>query len=380
MLLFLFFFSLIVILYTFLGYPFLLVIWSRFLPEKSDTKGFCLSSNYPTLDVILVVHNGEAFIEDKLSNLAEMEYPGERPRIIVVLDGCTDNTKALIAASDANNIIVIEQEEKRGKPHGLNLAVEHSSADLLLMTDVRQPILPTALTMMTDRFSDPVVAAVSGELVFRQEGISDFGKGMDAYWRYEKLIREKESIVGSVAGVTGAIYVLRRGFYKPIPPETLLDDVLIPMQAVQAGGKVKFAPGAYAFDIPSNDIQREKQRKTRTLAGNFQLVQLNPGLINPFKNPIWFQFISHKMLRLLSPFLMVLIFVSNLLLVQEGWFFLLTMLGQCAFYCLAIVAFKFESARRVRLLSIIHSFLNLMLYTYYGFLAYSRGNYRGLWK
>ena len=373
-----FFLALIVFLYTFAGYPLILALWSRFAAAK--IAEYDSIETTPTLDIIMVVHNGAEYIEEKLTNLVSLNYPGKQPGIIVVLDACTDQTRALIDAMQLSQVTVLEQQEKRGKPAGLNLAVATSQAELLFMTDVRQPIQNDAVEKMLRRFSDPQMAAVSGELVFRQEGISDFGKGMDAYWRYEKFIRERESRVGSVAGVTGAIYLLRRSFYKPIPDETLLDDVLIPMQAVLAGGKVKFESGAYAFDIPSNDIEREKARKTRTLAGNFQLVQLNPALANPLKNPIWFQFVSHKLLRLLSPFLLVIIFVSNFFLVDSHVFFTLTLLAQIVLYGMALAAFASESLRCRKPLSIIHSFMNLMLYTFYGFLAYARGNYSGLWK
>ena len=382
----LFFIYLLLLFYTFAGYPLLLWFWSqRKIDSETKLGNFQSSANslgqeLPTLDIVMVVHNGANYIQAKLKNLSELEYNGKRPRIIIVLDGCTDNTEELIAAANYSSVHVIKQKEKSGKPYGLNLGVAASDAVLLLMTDVRQPIKKDALERLARRFEDPQIAAVSGELVFKREGITDFGKGMDAYWRYEKFIRDKESTIDSVAGVTGAIYVLRKSYYDPIPAETLLDDVLIPMQAVLKGGKVKFESGAYAFDIPSNDIQRERIRKTRTLAGNFQLVQLNPSLVNPFKNPIWFQFVSHKMLRLLSPFLLLSIFISNALLVGDHWFYSLTMAGQLAFYAIAAIAFFSESARKIKLLSVIHSFLNLMLYTFYGFLAYVRGNYGDLWK
>ncbi|HBR96499.1 MAG TPA: family 2 glycosyl transferase [Gammaproteobacteria bacterium] len=376
----LFFTSVFLLVYTFVGYPVLLMAAARLSPARVPTANPVSGAELSDVEVIVIVHNGAAFIGAKLDNLLALDYPKDKLSIRIVLDGCTDHTADVVRQYNAQNVTLMSFEHQQGKAHGLNAAVAASQAEILLFTDVRQTLAEDALSLLVARLSDPQVAAVSGELVFRQDGINDFGKSMDAYWRYEKFIRERESVIGSVVGVTGAIYAMRREWYQPIPSSTLLDDVLIPMQAVLAGAAVKFESGVYAFDVPSNDHAREKKRKTRTLAGNFQLVQLQPALLSPIKNPLWFQFVSHKMLRLLSPFLLALIFVSNAMLAQQHAFFAVMMALQLGFYALALLAFWSTSARQIRLLSMIHSFLNLMMYTFYGFLAYIRGSYGELWK
>ena len=168
---------------------------------------------------------------------------------------------------------LIHFEKKSTKSACLNRAIASSSADVLLLTDSRQALAEDVLVRLIAPLADKEVAAVSGELVFEQEGENDFSKGMDAYWRYEKFIRKCESDVSSTIGVTGAIYVLRRDAYIPIPDETLLDDVLIPMNAVMAGQRVLFESEAYAFDVPSSDPVREKTPQNQNYRRQFSVAQ-----------------------------------------------------------------------------------------------------------
>jgi cellulose synthase/poly-beta-1,6-N-acetylglucosamine synthase-like glycosyltransferase len=158
--------------------------------------------------------------------------------------------------------------------------------------------------------ADPGVGAVSGELMLSDPD-SGFAQGVDAYWRYEKLIRHAESRSGSTIGVSGALYAMRRSLYRPLPDGTVLDDVLVPMRVVADGSRVVFEPEAIAWDRASQAPQEERRRKIRTLAGNCQLIQLAPWLLLPWRNPAWFRFVSHKLLRLLAPWLLLGVAVTS---------------------------------------------------------------------
>ena len=150
----------------------------------------------------------------------------------------------------------------------------------------------------------PRSAAVSGELVLDCEAgasASSAGEGVGAYWRYEKWLRAHESAIDSMLGATGAIYAMRRACWRPLPEGTILDDVLAPMRAVLAGWRVVFEPRARAFDVTAPDVAAESRRKTRTLAGNYQMLALEPRLLVPGRNRVWLQYVSHKLGRLLVP-------------------------------------------------------------------------------
>jgi cellulose synthase/poly-beta-1,6-N-acetylglucosamine synthase-like glycosyltransferase len=184
---------------------------------------------------------------------------------------------------------------------------------VLLFTDVRQKLSPVALKELVANLGDPTVGAVGGEL--HMENVrSGFAQGVDFYWRYEKGIRHAESLSGSTIGVSGALYAIRRSLFQPLPAGTVLDDVLVPMRVAAQGKRVVFEPKAMAWDQPSQLPEEERRRKIRTLAGNYQLIQLAPWLLAPWRNPLWFRFVSHKLLRLFAPWLILALTISTGLL------------------------------------------------------------------
>src|SRR5262249_54835184 len=182
---------------------------------------------------------------------------------------------------------------------------------------------------------DPGVGCASGELMLGDPADGEHARGMGLYWRIEKSVRQMESAAASVVGATGAIYAVRRNLIVAVPAGTILDDVYIPMHVARQGFRVIFVPEARAWDVADQGHEREFSRKVRTLSGNYQLVQLAPWLLSS-ANPIRFEFISHKLLRLLAPFFLVAMFVSSLVLPEMLYRIALTL--QIAFYALGTVA------------------------------------------
>ena len=205
--------------------------------------------------------------------------------------------------------------------------------EIVVFTDVRQTLEPGSLRVLVEDFADPQVGCVSGELMLGDPDAGEKNRGMGLYWRIEKTIRELESASGSVVGATGAFYGVRRALLEPIPPETLLDDVYIPMQVVHAGKRVVFEPKARAWDLADQGTEREFARKVRTLSGNYQLLQLQPWLLSG-ENPIRFEFVSHKILRLVVPFALVAALVACAFLPQPVYRAALVL--QIAFYALSL--------------------------------------------
>jgi cellulose synthase/poly-beta-1,6-N-acetylglucosamine synthase-like glycosyltransferase len=167
------------------------------------------------------------------------------------------------------------------------------------------------------------------------------------YWRYEKQLRRLESTVGSTLGATGAIYALRRSLYRPLPPDTILDDVLTPMRAVLGGHRVVFNEHAVAFDRVAVDARAERRRKIRTLAGNFQILWQEPRLLVPIVNPVWIQYVSHKLGRLFVPYALFVLLASNAALASGSVFYSLTLAAQGVVYVLAAYGAWLDSRRSV---------------------------------
>ena len=173
-----------------------------------------------------------------------------------------------------------------------------------MLTDARQGLDEAAIERLVEDLGDPTVGAVGGQVVL--DGDAPVG----AYWRYESLLRRLEGESGSTVGVSGALYAVRRELMAPLPEETILDDLLVPMRVRLAGRRVAFEPAARCYDTALPSTQ-EWPRKVRTLSGNFQLLLLEPALLAPWRNPSWFDFVSHKLLRLVVPYALVATFVAS---------------------------------------------------------------------
>ncbi len=207
-----------------------------------------------------------------------------------------------------------------------------------MFADARQQFAPDAIRRLVRHFSRLSVGAVSGELVLDCEqgaSRSTVGDGLGAYWKYEKWLRRREAIVGSTLGVTGAIYAMRRSLWEPLPPDTILDDVLGPMRVVLRRHRVIFDATALAFDEAASHAGAELRRKVRTLAGNFQLLTLEPRLLVPVVNPVWLQFVSHKLARLLVPYALVALLAASAWLARESILYASAFAAQLVFYGLA---------------------------------------------
>lgn len=256
------------------------------------------------ISIILCVHNGAGGIEKRLRNLLDAEWHGER-EIIVYCDGCTDNTATLALQVAPTVVRVLEDPRQRGKWAGLNEAVRSARHSILVFADLRQTFDQQALMLLAAAFQAPTVGAVSGLLRIAPSEAGG-GQGMDLYWRMETKLREWEALVDSVIGSTGAIHAIRRELYTDLPPDTILDDVVVPMQIAVQGWRVAYEPRALAFDPQTLSPAKEKQRKLRTLAGNYQMMERHAAWMLPWRNRLWIQLISHKYARLLVPWLMLL--------------------------------------------------------------------------
>jgi len=317
--------------YTFLGYPLLMFC----LASKRRPPDAPAGARPPfTITVVIAAHNEEAQILPRIENLLASRYPLDQLDILIVSDGSTDRTVQKIQSLGDPRVRVIDQPERRGKAHALNLALAETRAELVVFADARQRFDPGAIAALAGHFHRPETGAVSGELLIDPAG-STAGGGIDAYWRLEKFIRLSEARHDSTIGCTGAIYAIRRALYRPIRDDTILDDVVIPMQIALQGFRVGFEPAALAHDPQTLEPAREKIRKRRTLAGNYQMLFRHPAWLLPWHNRLWWQLFSHKYLRLAAPFLLLLLLGSNALLLHSFYYRLL-FFGQCLFYGLAV--------------------------------------------
>jgi biofilm PGA synthesis N-glycosyltransferase PgaC len=322
--------SVAMLAYTYAGYPAWLWLRGRFRAQPVRASG-----GTPSVSIVMVVRNEAGVLESKLSNLRSLDYPSELLEIIVVSDGSTDATNDILSRHPNPCLKTLAVQESRGKAAGLNDAIALARGDIVLFTDARQKVERGALRMLAAQFADPDVGCSSGELMLGDPDSGEVIRGMGLYWRIEKSVREMESMAGSVVGATGALYAVRRHLVVTVPAGTILDDVFIPMHVARQGFRVIFVPSAHAWDIADQGAEREFSRKVRTLTGNYQLLQFAPWLLTS-ANPLRFEFVSHKLMRLFAPFALVAALIAALALPQP--IYRAALILQVAFYGLGLVA------------------------------------------
>ncbi len=342
--------------YTFIGYP--VAIWaagrlSSVLPDSYNSQSH-KDPIFPDITVVISAHNEAEYINAKIESLRSSNYPQDKIRILFVSDGSLDETNRVLAGYA--DIDVLEYQPRQGKPYALNLAMENVSTPIVIFTDARQPLAIDAITLLVKSLMNPKIGAASGELV-HYGSASRSGTHVGLYWLYEKWIRKSESRVHSVAGVTGALYAINTKDYRPISDDTILDDFEIPIQILKKGKRIILVEGAELYDTAQEDTQKEKQRKIRTLSGNYQSFARNHWLFNPRKNPIWIQFISHKVMRLLIPYFMIIAFVTPFFL--KGWIYKIILFLQCLFYASALLGKLLPKLRENKLISFCYVFFEL---------------------
>lgn len=296
---------------------------------------------WPRVSVVLAAREEQERIGQRLENLLESDYPGELLEILVVSDGSTDETVSRVEAvgreSGAARVRCLANAERQGKAGCLNQGVAAAEGEVIVFCDARQRFERDVIRRLARGFADPRVGAVSGNLRIAPTMEGGAGGGVEVYWVMEKFLRRAEGEFDASVGCTGAVYAVRRGLYRAIPADTLLDDVVIPMQVAEQGYRVLFDAAAVAWDPQELRPELEKRRKRRTLAGNFQMLWryrhwLLPG---PRGHRLWWQLISHKYLRLAGPVFLAGCLVGNVRLAGCGRLYKVFLLGQLVFYGLA---------------------------------------------
>lgn len=325
-------------LYTYSGYPAWLWIRCRVRPRPVRRD-----SHLPSVSIVLAVRNEAEILPSKLMNLANLNYPTEKTEIIVSSDASIDSTDEILR--QATWLQAIISETHCGKAAALNRALSVAKGEVVIFTDARQMLDANAVRNLAENFADPEIGCVSGELMLRDENSDPLGKGLGLYWRFEKIIRRLESCSGSVVGATGALYAVRRELVADLPSGTILDDVLVPMRVARQNQRVAFDSTAVAWDLVSAVRHHEFRRKVRTLLGNYQLLLFEPWLLT-WNNPLLFEYVSHKLLRLLGPLMLVVLLSTSASL--PGGFYRSIFALQLVFYLFAMLTFVVRGESKLR--------------------------------
>jgi cellulose synthase/poly-beta-1,6-N-acetylglucosamine synthase-like glycosyltransferase len=361
------------VLYTYAGYPLLLMAaaWLRRRPAAA------LGRLPRSVSFVVAARDEETRIEARLDELTKLiAAAGVQGEVIVVSDGSTDRTVELARSRAKDGVRVFDVPASSGKAAALTVGCEEAIHEIIVFADTRQTWAPDALQLLLENFADPAIGAVSGNLIV--ETAPGVLAGVGLYWRYEKWIRRQESRVHSQVGVTGAISAVRRELFQGIPRGVILDDVYWPLRVAMQGFRVVHDSRAHAYDHLPERTTDEFRRKVRTLSGNFQLVSRLPSAVLPWRNPIWLQFISHKLMRLVVPWALLALLALSALL--PGAVYRIALCVQLAAYIMGLAGIWNVAGERARLASAAGGFIVLNAAAWLGFWFWLSGKTAKSWR
>jgi cellulose synthase/poly-beta-1,6-N-acetylglucosamine synthase-like glycosyltransferase len=380
-----FWISVALLLYTYGGYPIVLIALGSLQQLKSDLR-FGLArrtrrarrdaADCPRVSIVFAAHNEEAVIAQKMRNCARLDYPAGRLDILVGCDGCTDATAALARAAAVPNAAVFEFPERCGKPGVLNKLMPRTRGEIVVFCDANTEFAPDAIHTLVRHFKRPEIGCVCGELRLRSRGTAN---GEQLYWRFETLLKFLESRLNMLVGANGALFAIRRSLYVPVPADGVVDDFLIAMNVRAAGYRVVYDPEAIAWEEVAPSARHEFRRHVRIGAGNFQALRHTWRLLNPLAGAVALSFWSHKVCRWLVPIVLAAAQVSAALLAQQPVYALAAATGGLL-VLLAFVGHHLDlTARYWAPASIPYYFLSTNLALLLGLFAFVRGTQSIVW-
>lgn len=294
------------IMHTYFVYPVLLYVASLCLKHEVDNT----IEIHPSVTLVIAAYNEEGVISEKIENSLELNYPSEKIEIVVFSDASSDRTDELVKSYASEGVRLKRIEGRVGKTECQNRVVDEVNTDIIVFSDSNSMYESDSILKIIEGFESGV-GCVVGELRYKnQEGID----GESVYWKYERLIKKFETRIGSLVGGNGAIYAVKTEDYVPLSAETI-SDFAEPLAIIQRGKKVQYASNAIAWETTSGSSFSEKSRRVRIVTRCWYTVMKYRSLLNPVQYPIFsFKLISHKILRWLSPLLLVLFAVLTCIL------------------------------------------------------------------
>jgi cellulose synthase/poly-beta-1,6-N-acetylglucosamine synthase-like glycosyltransferase len=317
-------------LYTYFGYPLLCMLLSRLL-YKPWRKG----PYEPSVTLLMVAHNEEEVISTKIDNSLALDYPSHKLTIVVASDGSTDGTNALLHKYETHGVVVHYYPQRAGKMAAINRLIPALQSDIVVLSDANVVYAPDALRKLLRNFADESIGAVSGRVTLvSNQPIPSIPERL--YYRYEWIIQRLESRMGSLIGVDGAMYGMRRDLFQAVPDHVVLDDFVISMNIAKQGKRVVYEPEARGYEASAASFDIELRRRSRIVAGAIQSLLRGEGCPRLAQPLLLFKYVSHKVLRWVTPVFLLSILITNFLLLHE-FVYVLTMGSQMAFYAAALI-------------------------------------------
>lgn len=373
----LFWTSMLIIFYTYAGYPLLLTTLvkikrSLWPPMRYSRDTFEL----PSVTLIIAAYNEEKILPRKIENTLKIDYPREKFEIIFVTDGSDDRSNDIIKQFPL--IKLLYEPQRKGKLAAVNRAISFTETEIVVFSDANALLNPESIKKIVTHYLDPKTGGVAGEKkIFNDHGVAG---GEGAYWRYESYLKKLDAELYSVVGAAGELFSMRSAMYIPLNEDIILDDFVQSLLVCKMGYKVKYEPEAFATEYASSSLADEKERKIRISAGGFQAMVRLKTLLNFFRfGTLSFQYISHRVLRwTLCPLSLIVALPSSIYLYiySPGSVYTILFVMQMVFYLMAVCG-SFSSYR-VFYLPFYFCFMNFCVVA--GFLRYLLGKQKPTWQ
>ena len=294
------------IFYVYAGYPLILALLASLRPRPGIYEPYL-----PTVTMLIAAYNEQEVIAAKLENSLALDYPSDHLQILVAADGCDDQTVEIVRSFAPRRVELSYDPARRGKMAAINRAMPLVRHEIVVFSDANNFYEPFTLRELVKPFSDPMIGAVAGSKRLVEEG-SALGEADSLYWRYESFIKKQETRLGSCTGVSGEVFSIRRDLFESPPDSVINDDFFLALSIIRKGYRLIYAPEACSREPVSRNEQAEIVRRTRIIAGRYQILGMSIGRL-PYRKPlvVW-QIVSHKFLRPLVPFAMIAAFLASL--------------------------------------------------------------------
>jgi len=341
--------ALAALIYVYAGYPLLLIAISLLFRKRRPEL---VSSHTPSISMLIAAYNEEAGILEKMEQTVALDYPADKLEIIVLSDGSTDQTDTIVESFRDKRVRLLRVEDRKGKTNAQNVGVKEANSDILVFSDATTVYHSLALKRLARNYADPRVGAVSGRYqYFDASGDSPTGLGTMAFWNYENLIKTAQSRIRTITGCCGCIYSVRRDLYTPLPLD-VISDLVQPLHVLKQGYRVAFEDQALAYEETTKSSSDEFSMRVRVVTRGIRGLLSVSELLRPWNFPwIAFQLWSHKVLRWLVPFFLMMVFGSNLALL-ESLPYRYFLFAQAGFYFLALLSLLIPFHRRWKVFGI----------------------------
>jgi biofilm PGA synthesis N-glycosyltransferase PgaC len=379
---YLFWIGLSVILYTYIGYAFVIFILSKLKFQPKPLRSLP-DEDLPLVTILVAAYNEEQCIEDKITNTLNLDYPKDKLSIFFVTDGSTDNTPDIVKKFHA--VKLFHEFQRKGKIHAVNRVMKKVTTPIVIFSDANTLLNDAAVRNLVKHYQDDQVGGVAGEKrIYKNAEDNASGAGEGFYWKYESFLKEKDAAVYSIVGAAGELFSIRTSLYEEPAENTIIEDFCLSLSICAKGYRFMYEPEAYALETASASVEEEWKRKVRISAGGFQAMVKLKHLLNPFRYGILtFQYFSHRVLRwTLAPLFLPIVLLSNFWLALTGpAFYGVLFFLQASFYLLALTGYYCREKRiSVKGFFVPYYFVVMNLSVYAGFLRYLKGNQSVVWE